>query len=66
MIKISFGEKKYKSFIGSLYDNHKIKPLHIMFPKAKAYVKSYDGQTKWMYVLTEEYNLLEKHNTIWN
>ena len=25
-----------------------------MLPKASAYVKSYDGQTKWMYLLIEE------------
>ena len=31
--KISFGKKKYKYFISYLYDNHKVKPLHIMLPK---------------------------------
>ena len=45
-------EKKY--FTGYLYDNHKVKPLHIMLPKTSAYVKSYDGQTKWMYFLIED------------
>ena len=29
-------------------------------------VKSYDGQTKWMYFLTEDDDLLEKYNTIWD
>ena len=33
-------------FIGCLYDNYKIKPLHIMLPKMRAYIKSYDGQFK--------------------
>ena len=46
--KISFGEKSYKYFIGYLY-----KPIHVMLLKTSAYVKSYDGQTKWMYFLTE-------------
>ena len=32
-----------------MYNDHKVKPLHIMLPKTSAYVKSYDGQTKWMY-----------------
>ena len=32
-----------------MYDNYKVKPLHIMLPKVSAYVKSYDGETKWMY-----------------
>ena len=30
------------------------------------YVKSYDGQTKWMYFLIDDDNLLEKYNTIWD
>ena len=46
--KISFDKKKYKYFLGYLYDNHKVKPLNIMLPKTSAYVKSYK----------------EKHNTI--
>ena len=37
-----------------------------MIPKTSAYVKSYDGQTKWMYFLIEDDDLLEKYNTIWN
>ena len=42
--KIFFGENKY--FIGYLYIDHEVKPLHIMLPKASTYVKGYDGQTK--------------------
>ena len=37
-----------------------------MSPKTSAYVKSYDGQTKWMYFLIEDDELLEKYNTIWD
>ena len=37
-----------------------------MLPKTSAYVKSYDGQTKWMYFLIEDDELLEKYNTIWD
>ena len=37
-----------------------------MLPKRSAYVKSYDGQTKWMYFLIEDDDLLEKYNTIWD
>ena len=58
--KISVGEKNYKYSIGYLYSNHKVKPLHIMLPSA--YVISYDGQSKWMYFLTEDDVLLEKYN----
>ena len=37
-----------------------------MLSKATAYVKSYEGQTKWVYFLIEDDYLLEKYNTIWN
>ena len=37
-----------------------------MLSKTSAYVKSYDRQTKWMYFLIEDDDLLEKHNTIWH
>ena len=40
-------------FTGYLYNDHKVKPLHIMHPKKNAYVRSYDGQTKWMCFLIE-------------
>ena len=62
---ISFGEKSYKYFIGYLNNDHKVKTLHIMLPKTSAYVESYDGQTKWMYFLIEDDDLLQKFNTIW-
>ena len=64
--KISFGEKNYKYFIGYLYNDNKAKPLNIMLPSTSAYVKSYDGQTNWMYFLIEHDELLEKYNTIWD
>ena len=37
-----------------------------MLPKTSACGKSYDGQTKWMYFLIEDDDLLEKYNTIWD
>ena len=37
-----------------------------MLPKTSAYVKSYDGQIKWMYTLIEDGALLEKCYTIWD
>ena len=49
-----------------MYNDYKVKPLHIMLPKTSAYVKNYDGQTKWMYFLIEDEDLLEKYNTIWD
>ena len=37
-----------------------------MIPKTSAYVKSYDGQTKWMHFLIEDDDLLGKYDTIWD
>ena len=61
--KTFFSEKNCKCFIGYLYNDNKVKPVNIMHPKTSAYVKGYDGQTKWMYFLIEDD---EKYNTIWD
>ena len=37
-----------------------------MLPKSSAYVKRYDGQSKWMHFLIEDDDLLGKYNTIWD
>ena len=37
-----------------------------MRPKTSPSVQSYDGQTKWMYFLIEDDDLLEKYNTVWD
>ena len=42
-------------------DHFKIKPLHTMPPKTSAYIKCYDGETKWMYFVIDR-ELLEKYN----
>ena len=49
-----------------MHDNHKVKPIHIMLPKKSVYVKSYDEQTKWMYFLIEDHELLKKYSTVWD
>ena len=38
--KISSGEKNYKYFIGYLYNDYKVIPLHIMLSKTSACVTS--------------------------
>ena len=64
--KISFSEKNCKYFIGYLYNDNKVKPLQTVLPKTSIYVKCYEEQTKWMYFLIEDDDLLEKYNTIWD
>ena len=49
-----------------MYNDHKVKPLHIMLLKTSTHSKSYDGQTKWMYFLIKDDDLLKKYNTIWD
>ena len=34
--------------------------MHIMLPKTSAYVKGYNGPTKWMNFLIQDHELLEK------
>ena len=43
---------------------NKVKPLNIMLPKTRVYVKSYDGQTKWFYFLIEDDGLVKIYSTI--
>ena len=59
-------KKTIKYFIGYLYNGNKEKPLNIMLPKTNVYVKSFNGQTKWMYFLIKDDDLLENYNTIWD
>ena len=56
----------YRYFIGYLYDDFQIKPLHIMLPKTRVYARSHDGRTEWIYFLIEDDDILEKYNTIWD
>ena len=37
-----------------------------MLPKLSAYVKGYDGQSKWMFFLIKDDDLLKKYNAIWD
>ena len=55
-------EKKHKYSTGSLYDDYRIKPLHIMLPKMSAYGRDNDGRTKWIYFLFKDDDILS--NTI--
>ena len=61
--KISSGEKNHKYFISYLYNDRKVKPLHLMVPKTSTYVKRYDEQIRWIYFLIEDDDI-EKYNTI--
>ena len=54
---VSSGEKYYKYFIGHKDDDDcKIKAFRIVHSKTSTYVKSYDGETKWMIFLLKMLN----------
>ena len=68
-VRVSERIHTYKPLINTLLVTSimMIKLSHyVMLPKTSAYVKGYDGETKWMYFLIEDDVLLEKYNTIWN
>ena len=52
--EISSVEKNYKNVIGYMNDNYKIKLFNIIPPKMSTYIKTKDGETKWMYFLNED------------
>ena len=40
-------------------NDYRIKPLSKVIPKSSTYVKIYDGETKWIYFLIKDYELLK-------
>ena len=46
--------------------DYKVYPFSIILPKTRAYVKGYDGESKYVYVLIEEDDLLKKYSDIWS
>ena len=64
--KISSAERGYRYFIGYLHNDLKVQPLRTTVLESRAYVKIYDGWTKWMCFLIENDDLLEKLQTIWD
>ena len=61
--KNKFYRRKIPIFLKDV-NIEKVKRLHIMLRKTSAYLKRYDGQTKWMYFLIENDDLLEKHTVL--
>ena len=57
-IRVIKNYKYFKKNYEYLYNDDRVKPLHIMPPKTSTYVKSYDEQIKWMCFLIEDDDLL--------
>ena len=45
-VLVFLAKKPINTFLVTCINDRKVKPLHIMLPKASAYVEHYDGQTK--------------------
>ena len=63
---VSSGKKNYKHLIGYKDEDYKITPLLKILPKKIAYIKSNDGDTKWMNFFIQDAELWKKYNDIWN
>ena len=46
--------------------DYKVYPFSIILPKTRAYVKGYDGESKYVHVLIEEDDLLKQYSDIWS
>ena len=46
--------------------DYKVYPFSIILPKTRAYVKGYDGESKYVYILIEEDDLLKQYSDIWS
>ena len=57
--KINLGGKNYKFFIDYLFNVCKVKPLYMMLSLTSTYVKSSDGETKWIHFLIDDDDLLK-------
>ena len=60
--KASFGKKRFNYSIG-YRDAKKIRPLGIFLPEINAYRRDFD-ETKYMFFLIKDDELLEKYNEI--
>ena len=65
--KVSSGEENHKYFVGYVHDdnNWKIREFYIMPPNMSAYVKSFNGESKWIHFLIENDELLKNVMTFW-
>ena len=54
------GSKYIIGYIDDGDDDYRIKPLHIMLPKTRGYVKIYEGKTKLMFSFDWKWWFLRK------
>lgn len=42
-------------------NDYETKPFSLIFPKTSLHIKSYYGETKWMYILIEDDELFKRN-----
>ena len=60
-----FNDTIYKYFCGYL-NNDVIQPLHVILPQMRGYIKYFDNGGKSMSFVTDDKEVYEKYNEIWN
>ena len=63
--KWKLNDTTYKYFCGYL-NNNVIKPLCVILPQMNGYIKYFDDGRKNMLFVTDDENVYEKYNEIWN
>ena len=58
-------DTKYKYFCGYL-NNDVIQPLRVILPQMRRYIKYFDDGGKNMSFVTDDKEIYEKYNEIWN
>ena len=64
--KWKLNDTKYKYFCGYLNNDGIIKPLYVILPQMKGYIKYFDDGGKNMSFVTDDEKFYEKYDQIWN
>ena len=64
--KWKLNDTEYKYFCGYLNNDGIIKPLYVILPQMKGYIKYFDDGGKNMSFVTDDEKFYEKYDQIWN
>ena len=64
--KLKLNDTTYKYFCGYLNNDGIIKPLCVILPQVNGYIKYFDDGGKNMSFVTDDENVYEKYDEIWN
>ena len=64
--KFKHSDDGFKYFIGYLYDDDVVRPLHIILPQMGGYIEYFDNGRKNMSFKIEDESMYLKYTEIWN